>query len=233
MEKIEFEKIELPKAVSYLFLATLFALVVSFISYQIWITSSTMPSALLEGFAGPSKGVSEIHCGQSSSDATDLYVLLSKKSLTTEEGADDLREMKVLLGKLCCLKRDLLAPGSLVSATRGEYFSTSHDMEPTSETVARCFAKTIPKRDIELIVEKWSKRSDMLVRRICTAYSLTDSEVKWAVKLLNKVLTDVSDILMTVCLKGPVTIAGEPGPRLVHGVEPTGNTTLGSYGGYY
>ena len=187
----------------------------------------------MEGFAGPSRGVSELHCGQTSSQATQLYSLLSKKVLTTEDGADDLRELKVLLGKLCCLKRDLLAPGSLVSATRGEPFSTSHDMEPVSETVARCFAKTIPKRDVQLIVDKWSKRSDMLVRRLCTAYSLSESEVQTAVKLLGKVLADVSDVLTTVCFKGPVTIAGEPGPRMVHGVEPTQNTNLGTYGGYY
>ena len=228
---IYFDKIEVPGTLTYIFLASLIAIIVSFISYQIWLTSATTPS--LEGFAGPARGVSEIHCGQTSSDATQLYSLISSKSLTTEDGADDLRELKVLLGKLCCLKRDLLAPGSLVSATRGEPFSTSHDMEPTSETVARCFSKTIPKRDIELIVDKWSKRSDLLVRRLCTAYSLTDSEVKSAIKLLDKVLKDVSDILMTTCLKGPVTIAGDTGPRMVHGVEPTGNSSLGDYKGYY
>jgi hypothetical protein len=225
------EKRKLPSGILYFLLAIIVAVIVTVISYQLWTTSATTPS--LEGFAGPSKGVSQLHCGQSSSDATSLYTLLSNKTLTTEDGADDLRELNLLLGKLCCLKRDLLAPGSLVSATRGEPFSTSHDMEPTSETVARCFAKTVPKRDLELIVEKWSKRSNMLVRRICTAYSLTDSEVKTAVQLLGKVLADISDILMTVCLKGSVTIAGEAGPRMVHGVEPTGNSALGDYKGYY
>ena len=41
----------------------------------------TTPSSSMEGFAGPSRGVSELHCGQTSSQATQLYSLLFKLTI--------------------------------------------------------------------------------------------------------------------------------------------------------
>jgi hypothetical protein len=38
---------------------------------------------------------------------------------------------------------------------------------------------------------------------------------------------------MTVCLKGAVTIAGEEGPRMVDGLEPSSIINQGKYNGYY
>ena len=73
----------------------------------------------------------------------------------------------------------------------------------------------------------------MLVRRLCTSYNFTPDENKMARSLLSGVLSDVNDILLTVCLKGPVTIAGNEGPRMVNGVEPSSLINLGTYKGYY
>ena len=225
--------ITLPADISYIILAAMIALFVVIISYQIWSTSNTQPTPYLEGFAGPVNGTSELQCGSKSLEATKLYTMFSKKNSSTEVGGDDLLELSVLLGKLCCLKQDLLAPGSLVNSTKNSPYVTSQDIEPVSETVARCFAKTVPKRDLEISLDKWSKQGDTLVRRLCTSYNLSSGENKEARALLSGLIGDITDILMTVCLKGAVTIAGEEGPRMVNGLEPSSIMNQGTYNGYY
>lgn len=230
---VEFRKIMLSPEVSYIFFSFVVAAFVVVVSYTLWTNSMTQPTPYLEGFAGVKKGTSELSCGERSVEATKLYTMFKSKSSSTETGNEDLLELKVLLGKLCCLKQDLLAPGSLVNATKNSPFVTSQDIEQVSETTARCFAKTIPRRDIDIIIDKWSKRGDMLVRRLCTSYNFTPDENKMARSLLSGVLSDVNDILLTVCLKGPVTIAGNEGPRMVNGVEPSSLINQGTYKGYY
>jgi hypothetical protein len=226
--------INLPQDVSYIFFSALIALFAVVISYQLWSGSNTQPRPYLEeGFAGPVNGVSEISCGQRSAEAVKLFSMFSGKNSSTETGSDDLLELKVLLGKLSCLKQDLLAPGSLVNATKNSPYVTSQDIEPVSETVARCFAKTVPKRDLEISLDKWAKRGDMLVRRLCSSYDLADDKGKAARTLFSAVVADITDILMTVCLKGPVTIAGEEGPRMVQGREAPATMNMGEYKGYY
>lgn len=225
--------VTLSAIVSYIILAFIIALIVGIVSYQIWATSYTEPKPYLEGFAGPVNGTSELQCGDRSLEATKLYSLFSKKKSSTEVGEDDLLELSVLLGKLCCLKQDLLAPGSLVNSTKNSPYVTSQDIEPVSETVARCFAKTVPKRDLEISLDKWSKQGDTLVRRLCTSYNVSENENKMARTLFSGLIGDITDILMTVCLKGAVTIAGEEGPRMVDGLEPSSIMNKGKYNGYY
>jgi len=228
----ELPKLHVSQDISYIFFALVISLVAVFISYSLWSGSNTQPRPYYEGFAGPVNGVSEITCGSKSIEATRIYSIISAKASTTETGADDLLELKQLLGKLACVKQDLLAPGSLVNATKNRQYVTSQDIEPSSETVARCFAKTVPKRDLEISLDKWSKRGDMLVRRLCTSYNLDDEE-KDVRALFSELMADITDTLMTICLKGPITIAGEDGPRMVQGREATGTAHAGEYKGYY
>ena len=231
---MDFRRITLAPDVSYIFFSVVIALIAVVVSYQLWSGANTQPKPYLEeGFAGPVNGTSALSCGDRSLEATKLYAMFTSKTSSTEVGSDDLLELQNLLGKFCCLKQDLLAPGSLVNATKNSPYITSQDIEQVSETAARCFAKTIPKRDIDIIVDKWSKRGDMLVRRLCTSYNLSPDENKIARSLFSGVLADINDILLTVCLKGPVTIGGEDGPRMVSGLEPTAIINQGTYGGYY
>lgn len=224
----------LPGDISYIFFALVVTIFVVTISYQLWTTSNTQPTPYYEeGFAGPTAGTSAIMCGETSVEATQLYNMFSSKVSSTETGADDLLELNQLLGKLSCMKRDLLSAGSLVNASKNAPYITSQDIEPASETVARCFAKTVPRRDLDISVEKWSKRGDMLVRRLCTSYNLADGESTQARSLFSGLMADIGDILMTVCLKGTPTIAGEDGPRMVHGRDAPGTQNAGTYKGYY
>ena len=229
---IEFKTLQLSRFVSYNFMAIVVAVVGSLIGYQLWIGAKTMPSAV-EGFAGPANGSGSLTCMRTSSEAAELFTMLSSKPQTVEAGADDLRELQVLLGKLACLKRDLMSPSGIVEATRKQPFRTSHDMEPVAETAARCFAKTIPKRDVELSLDKWRGRGDMLVRRLCTSANLTEAEVSTAITLFKKVMSDIADVMGSTCFKGDPKIAGQEGPRMITGFEPAALNNLREYTGYY
>lgn len=232
--EIQFKSVKISPFFTYLIIGLVVSLVATTIGYQLWTSSDTMPSAYIkEGFAGPVHVGGLPDCVNASDESAAIYSTFISKESTTEEGADDLAELSILLGKLACLKRDLMSPGHLVSATKSSPFSTMHDLEPVAETAARCFAKSIPVRDIEIAVDKWSTRGKMLLNRLCTSYSLTSSVQENTLKLFNSVISDITDVMKTVCLKGESSIAGMPTPRMVEGKEPGENSYLGEYKGYY
>lgn len=187
-----------------------------------------------EGFAGPSVGAGEPNCMHVSSDAAALYDMLSKRRSTTEEGPDDLRELKQILSKISCFKKDLLGVAGVVEATRYQKFATAHDLEPVAETTARCFAKTIPQRDLSLSLDKWGSRGTFLLKRLCTSENLSDSEENEALRYFGDAMADITDIALGKCCNSDVgIIAGQPQPRMVAGFEPVENETLRPYNGYY
>ena len=189
----------------------------------------------IEGFyAGPAVGAGEPDCMRSSKDAAALVDLLKSKRVGTEEGPDDLRELQVILSKITCFKRDLTGAGGVVEATRYQKFATAHDLEPVAETTARCFAKTIPQRDLALSLDKWGSRGTFLLKRLCTAENLSDSEEEEALRLFGDAMRDITDIAMGACCNSDVgVIAGQPQPRMVGGFEPTTISNLRQYTGYY
>jgi hypothetical protein len=185
-----------------------------------------------EGFAGPVR-TGGPDCIRSLDDTAKLYDLLHSKSMKTEEGPDDLRELDLILSKLACFKRDLMGNG-VVNATLRQPFSTSHDLEPVAETTTRCFAKTIPQRDLQLALDKWGTRGTFLIKRICTATSLSDVEEKEALRLFGSAMYDVNDVALGVCCNAanPVIAAAGVG-RLPGGFEPPALVSLKEYKGYY
>ena len=219
------------KYVTQFLLAFLVTGVAVYFLTSVWRISKQ--EAQMEGFAGPARGGGVPDCLTNSQEASELYQLFSSKNSTTEEGPDDFRELTLILSKTNCLKKDLLSPSGIVEATRYQPYSTAHDIEPVAETSARCMAKTIPQRDLDIILDKWNSRGKELVRRLCTNYNLNDSELKKADFLFNSVITDISDIAKAQCLKGEVEIAGTKGPREVGPYEPPGLSELKSYDGYY
>jgi hypothetical protein len=187
----------------------------------------------MEGFAGPARGAGIPNCTRTSQELAKLLSLFEDKQPKTGEGADDLHELTTLVGKLACFKRDLMNPGRIVQATRGQPFNTSTDMEPIAETTARIFAKTIPKRDLDISFDKWNKRGTLLIRRLCTSYSLSPSERTEAVDLFDAALRDIAAVAYDLCQKGDPTIAGAAVPRVLQGYEPPGLSAHMEYKGYY
>jgi len=201
----------------------------------VWSSSRTRPTMMTEGFAGPAKGAGEPDCMRSLADAAALLAMLQSKQSTTEEGPEDLRELTTLLSKLSCFKRDLIGAGGVVEATRYQPFSTAHDIEPIAETTARCFAATIPQRDLQIAFDKWGTRGTFLIKRLCTDGKLSDPEEKEAIRLFGTAMQDVAEIAMgRCCSAGDAIIAGKPMTvRSPGGLEGENLLNLGPYKGYY
>ncbi len=208
--------------------------VVVYVGFFWWRSCDTMPKIVVENFAGPAVGAGVPDCLRTLNDAAKLYELVSSRRVETEEGPEDLRELQVLLSKLACLKRDLMGAAGVVEATRYQPFSTAHDLEPVAETAARCFAKTIPQRDLQLALDKWGSRGTFLIKRLCTAEQLSDAEEKEALDLFGSAMYDVSQVALSVCCEGgEPKIAGQPQPRMVRGYDAPSKAEMGDYKGYY
>jgi len=206
-----------------------------------WNRSNTMPKAQgfedasgVEGFfGGVAVGAGEPDCLRTSSEAAQVYALFANRVSSTEEGPADFQEFRLLLSKLACFKKDLIGTAAVVEATRYQPYATSMDIEPISETTARCFAKTIPSRDLDISLDKWGKRGKELIRRLCTSMNLTEMESAQADTLFNALMGDVSEVARSVCLSGEPTINGKVAPRQAGGYEPPLLQELGEYKGYY
>lgn len=182
-------------------------------------------------FGGVARGAGSPDCLRTSSEGSQLIALFSNRPSSFEEGSDDLRELTQLVGKLSCFKKDLVSPSYIVDATRSQQFVTMHDIEPIAETTGRCFAKTVSPRDLELAFDKWTNRGELLIRRLCTSYRLSEKEVIMTQTLFQTFIRDVKDIARGACLQGEPMIAGKPGPRDPHPYEKPSD--LGDYTGYY
>lgn len=199
--------------------------------YFIYTLYSYQP-VVNEGYQGPAHvGVPD--CMQESQKASELYSIFASKKSTTEDGADDLREMTQLLSKTTCLKKDLLSPSGIVSATLSQPYTTAHDIEPVAETAARCLAKTIPERDLVISLEKWETRGKELIRKLCTSYFLQPSELSSVDNLFKDHMADIADIAKSQCLKGEAEIAGTKVLRSVSGYEDPMLQEQKLYKGYY
>lgn len=211
--------------ITQVFLAAVVTGVALYFLYHTWKLSSA------EGFGGAARGTGLPDCLRTSKDASEIYSIFSEKVSSTEEGPDDLRELTHLLSKISCLKKDLLSPSGIVEATRYQPYSTAHDIEPVAETTARCLAKTIPQRDLDIIIEKWSTRGKQLIRKLCTNFKITDADLKKVDKDFAAVIVDITDIAGAQCIVGEVKVM--KGARDVAPYEPPELSELRAYKGYY
>ena len=186
-----------------------------------------------EGFyGGVAVGAGVPDCLRVSVEGARLYEIFATKISGFEEGPADFKELTLLLNQLSCFKKDLMGVGKQIEATRYQPFATQLDMEPIAETTGRCFAKTIPPRDLELAFEKWSKRGGFLITRLCTAANLKESEVAEAEKLFRTFIADVKDVAVDNCLKGtPIMGDQKLTPRDAGAYDP--GTSGREYFGYY
>ena len=152
-------------------------------------------------YGGPITGTSNISCGRMSSEAEELYSIFSSRNLKVgEEGKSDLRDLKNLLSKLCCLKEDLMSPQKTVAASKKLGFATHQDIQPLGDLAGRCFSKTIPEHDLSLQFIKWRESGKTLLYKLCTEASLSENEVINAENLFMSVWKDVNDVANTQCL---------------------------------
>jgi hypothetical protein len=227
----------------FIFVAALIALVTGFVLYMVISRKNTLPSGLTgltgtvgpigqEGFQGPSRGVSTIPCGQESADAIAILDMFASRTSSTEEGSPDLSEFKEILSKLCCMKHDLMSTNQVVASMMTLPYNNAHDRENPADTVARCFTKSMPPRDLDITFGTWKQRGMTLVNRLCTSYSLSSSESEKAMKHFSTLWSDVFDIAKNTCFSSEK--APEYGsPRDPRGFTPGKVEDLGAYSGYY
>ena len=213
-------------------IAFIAAIVAGLVAYKVLNTKKTIASGNWEGFQGPSKGVSDIPCGQESSFAVELSELFAKKVSTTEDGEADLTEFKLILSKLCCFKHDLMSTNQVVRSTLSIPFNTSHDRENIADTTGRCFTKGMPKRDLDIIFDTWKTRAHLLLDKLCTSYSLSDIESEKANNAFMSVWMDTLGVAKSVCISDTKKDA-DASPRDLKGFTPEEVKDLGPYNGYY
>ncbi len=119
------------------------------------------PAAAVEGFA--LAAVNPLLVPACVGRSTAAQRLLARFPNETHAAASELR---LLVSKLCCLEADIVTPAAGLIRTLPLQFRTDTDMEAASTTVTRCRAGAIPKRDVELMSEKFAKRGAALVTQV-------------------------------------------------------------------
>ncbi len=209
------------------------AALIGYVVYLVVGRAETRP--IKQGFyGGPINGTSGLPCGRMSSEAEQLLAFFESKQLNVgEEGKADLHDLRNLLSKMCCLKQDLMAPQHLIAATKEMGFQTHMDIQPVADLTARCFSKTIPERDLSVQFIKWRDYGVDLLRRLCTAASLSEAEVMEAEKLFFATWKDVQDVAMTTCLSSVGEGAFKQSPHEAAPHTPEEIQDLRPYDGLY
>ncbi len=214
-------------------LGVIIGIFIAYLALTMITKADTMPKFVKEGFGAPVVGAGIPDCLRESNEAAQIISLFLGRVGSVEEGAPDLEELKVLLSKLACMKRDLVSTAGVVNATLYQPFATAHDVEPVAETVGRCFAKTIPPRDLEISFDKWKTRGRFLINRLCGAANYDAAQTQQVNSLFNTVLVDVYDIAQQKCLAGQPEIMDKATPRDVKPFSPPELEDLRKYTGYY
>jgi len=168
---------------------------------------NTMP-ATAEGFMGTVYGAGEPPCLRNLNKAAQVLEALDSVGAVrvvpsgSEEEADR-KELALLLGKLACLKQDLMSPSGLVLATRSLPFETQHDRQSVAEVAGQCLSRTIPNRDLDIIFETWANRGKELIAKLCTAKGMSEEACRQVEITFSNAWKDVYGVALQRCLTTP------------------------------
>ena len=176
----------------------------------------------VEGFATVAVEPTRVpECVARSVDAQRLLARIASYPLEDDTAA----ELRLLVSKLCCMEADIIAPSAGVYRTMKLQFRTSEDMEPPSTIVGRCLRNAVNKRDISLIIEKYTARGHALVQRLCT------SDAKEALTEFDRVVAHLNFAMTSVCLKEQPVMDRPLGARDMGFWEPDNVADLSQYQG--
>ncbi len=183
-----------------------------------------------EGFyGGAANGAGEPSCLRTLADAAAVYQTLETR--VGEGSEQDLAELRLLLSKWACLKKDLMSPSGIVDATRQLPYSTMHDRIPVPDLAGQCNAKSVPMRDLDITFDTWKSRGKFLLRRLAANANMTNSETAALETQMMNAFGDVYNIAKSQCI-GSVP-AGKMSPRDALPRTPEELTDLGTYSGYF
>jgi hypothetical protein len=182
-------------------------------------------------FGGVARGAGIPDCLRTLPEASEILDILQRHRANNmlagmSDANADYKEFVVLLSKMACLKKDLLAPGVQVDATRFQPFETAHDRIAVAELCGLCLSQNIPSRDLDISFSTWRSRGIDLLYRLCTEANLSEEEVKTSEMLFKKAVDDVYSIATSRCLKTDVPmqqVLGDVGafePPKGHDLQP-------------
>lgn len=177
-----------------------------------------------EGFAGVARDTNGMMCLRTLPEASQLLDLLQTNGVNhvpagLSDASKDYAELELLLSKMACLKKDLMAPGTQVDATRYQAFETAHDRIAVAELCGLCMSKNIPPRDLDIIFITWRNRGNDLIKRLCTEANLKENELQMTQSLFDKAFDDTYNIATSRCLQTDFS-------------KQNGGQTLGDVSGY-
>ena len=154
------------------------------------------------------------------SEATLLLEFLEKHRKTHEQGLGQAErsELELLIHKMTALVADVTSTDRMVNHTRHLPFETAHDRMVVGELCGMCLQQTISARDLDLLFEAWRERGALLLRKLCTAYGMSESDALFAEKQWMTLWTKVYDIASVQCVKPLPLVA--LGPRDATPFEP-------------
>jgi len=184
-----------------------------------------------EFFGGVARGAGIPDCLRTLPEASEILDILQRHRVNNmlagmSDANADYKEFVVLLSKMACLKKDLLAPGVQVDATRFQPFETAHDRIAVAELCGLCLSQNIPSRDLDISFSTWRSRGIDLLYRLCTEANLSEEEVKTSEMLFKKAVDDVYSIATSRCLKTDIPmqqVLGDVGafePPKAHDLQP-------------
>ena len=211
----------------------LLCILVVWIVYQVLKRVNTRPVS--ESFLSmPVKGASGVPCGQISSEAEALYSMFASVDLNVMKETDlDLSNLKELLGRMCCMKRDLMSPIQTVSSARELGFATHMDIQPVADLTASCFAKTIPERDLSIQFDKWKDFGTKIIHRLSVSASFSESKVQEAERLFKAMWQDAYNLAQETCIGTVPKGAFATGPHDPAPMRPESIADLRTYDGRY
>jgi len=206
---------------------------VALIVHLVLLKAGTRP--FQQGFYGGAiSGSSTFPCSRMSSEAEELLSMFTGRSLAIgEEGKVDIISLRELLSKMCCVKQDLMSPMQTLTAAKELGFATHTDIQPIADLTTRCFAKTIPERDLSIQFAKWRDFADAMIHRLCTASSMNEREVQKAEALFKTVWNDIYGVAKTQCLVGPPDGMYKRNPHDPVAKTPEDLVNLREYDGFY
>jgi len=170
------------------------------------------------------RAVDDILMPECTSRSTDAQALLAR--IAAYPGTDDnAEEMRLLLTKLCCMEADIAAPSAGVYRTINLQFRTSEDMEPPSTIVGRCLRNAVNRRDIDLIIEKYTWRGHYLLKKLCV------DDLEAATAEFDKVVAHLKFAMTSFCLKEQPRMDRPIGARDMGFWEPANVADLSQYQG--
>ena len=208
----------------------LFAVLVGAIVY-LFVNIPRYSAIGKEGFyGGAAVGSGTPDCSRTLNGSALLLDSLNLPTACKDSVTADYKELELILGKMGCLKKDLMSPSGIVEATRYQPFATSHDIQQIHEISAMCLNTTIAPRDLDIAFGKWRDRAILLIKRLSISIELKEGQVKKLEALFSNLWSDVYDVAQGRCIRKIETVDMKSGPAPR---TPEQIVDLRPYNGYY